>query len=154
MMNGFVQFSNMKNWWIPPVQGWLSMTIALTETKLCNTTSSVAHEWAKAVMALRYNKIRCWSLILRVSQSRRAGFGRAAEEQRENDGKAEDDRWKRTMTMEKQKTTNEDDKMKKLMRYIYFWFILSHSFSFIKGGSSLSFAYPWIAQHWYCFFVS
>ena len=34
----------------------------------------------------------CWSLILRVSQSRRAGFGRAAEEQRENDGKAEDDR--------------------------------------------------------------
>ena len=34
----------------------------------------------------------CWSLILRVSQSRRAGFGRAAEEQRESDGKAEDDR--------------------------------------------------------------
>ena len=28
MMNGFVQFSNMKNWWIPHVQGWLSMTIA------------------------------------------------------------------------------------------------------------------------------
>ena len=34
----------------------------------------------------------CWSLILPVSQSRRAGFGRAAEEQRENNGKAEDDR--------------------------------------------------------------
>ena len=30
MMYGFVKFSNMKNWWIPPRPHLLSMTIALT----------------------------------------------------------------------------------------------------------------------------
>ena len=88
----------------------------------------------------------CWSLIMRVSQSRRAGFGRAAEEQRENDGKAEDDGWKRTMTMERRKTTNENDKGLMIGRnssviYISDSFLLVHSF--IKGGSSLSFSCPW-----------